>query len=87
MKKTQRYTKTIFHKDTNGIQKEYSVTFLYEDIGIGAYEYWGAKGNHVDWHAGVVSVEESGKDVTEEIPKELVLKWENEETEERLADK
>lgn len=34
------------------------VKVLWDDCGIGSYEYWGAKGNDVDWRAFCSECEE-----------------------------
>jgi hypothetical protein len=30
------------------------VYFVYDDVGIGGYEFWGACGNHVDWQIEIM---------------------------------
>lgn len=60
---------------------EVEVEFQYVDVGIGSYEFWGARGNDVQWAVEFVSAKTvSGGTPVEIEDEELIRKWEEEAT-------
>lgn len=62
------YTKHLGEPpDTAVVDVEYIVT----DMGIGPYEYWGARGTHVDMQPEILEVWINGEPNQGELPPEL----------------
>jgi hypothetical protein len=57
---------------------EVTIEFDWVDNGIGAYEYWGAKGNHTQWQAEIASVKDAeGNEIYDQIEEDQIIEWEN----------
>ena len=74
---TNYYEFEFTYSDGSVYSVEFEADFTKEDIGIGPYEFWGARGNdkHIVYTCEHVSisavVDEDGKDVTDKLPKKV----------------
>ena len=56
-------------------EHEVEVEFAWVDNGIGPYEFWGARGNDVDFSAEVESVTLDGRDITGTLDDSVLSAW------------
>jgi hypothetical protein len=73
MAKTWTETK-LYEDEENDRMLDVEVTFKWVDNGIGAYECHGARGNHCQWEAEIVSVtDENGNFV--DVDEQTLNRW------------